>query len=269
MQLTATMKSSESIKDIYDRQAAEVRRNPKRAEHRISLFQLFCIQGDWDRALAQLSVLAELVSAKDEDLATFTRTYDALIRCERHRLSVFAGERQPLLIGEPDPWIAYLLQALALDQQGHSAEAEALRDKAFEEAPVTAFLVNETQQADWLADADSRFGPMFEACLNGKYYWIPFSRVTGIAIEPPADLRDLIWMPARITFDAGGEEVAFLPLRYPGSESADDEGIKLARRTEWLLLSGNYYKGLGQHMWTSGDEDFALLDVRSIKRAVA
>ncbi len=268
MQLSATMKASESLKDLYERQAALVRKDPRRPEHRISLFQLFCIQGDWDRAFAQLAVLTELASGEGDDLATFTRTYDSLIRCERFRLSVFAGERQPLLLGEPEPWIAFLLQALALDQRGSAAEAAALRGQSFEAAPTSAFLLNGAQRADWLADADSRFGPMFEACLSGKYYWIPFNRVLEISIEPPADLRDLVWLPATIVFEGGGEEVAFLPVRYPGSERTDDEAIKRARRTEWLPLAGDYVRGIGQHMWTSGDDDFALLDVRSAKRIV-
>lgn len=266
MQLSATMKASESLKDLYDRQAVLVRKDPRRPEHRISLFQLFCIQGDWDRALAQLAVLAELASGEGDDLATFTRTYDSLIRCERFRLSVFAGERQPLLLGEPEPWIAFLLQALALDQRGSPVEAAVLRDQAFEAAPITPFMLNATQHAEWLADADSRFGPMFEACLSGKYYWVPFNRVLEISIEPPADLRDLVWLPATIVFEGGGKEVAFLPLRYPDSERSNDEAIKRARRTEWVPLAGGYAKGIGQHMWASGDDDFALLDVRSAKR---
>lgn len=262
MQLTAKFCASDKLDDLYQRQVEEVRRRPKEASHRISLFQLFCVRGEWDRALAQLAVLRDL-SGENE---AFVRTYDTLIRCERFRQLVFAGERQPLLIGEPEPWVAYLMQALAMDVQGAADRAAELRTLAFDAAPATEFALGDQDRVEWLADADSRFGPMFEACLNGKYYWIPLHRINRIAVEAPTDLRDLVWVPASITFASGGEEVAFLPARYPGSELASDDALKLARRTDWLPLGGDHYRGLGQHMWTAGDRDFALLDVRSIAR---
>ena len=40
-----------------------------------------------------------------------------------------------------------------------------------------------------------RLGPVCEAILNGKYYWIPFERLSRVDIEAPSDLRDLIWAP--------------------------------------------------------------------------
>ncbi len=40
------------------------------------------------------------------------------------------------------------------------------------------------------------WAPVLEAMVNGKYYWIPFSRLASIVIEAPADLRDRVWLPA-------------------------------------------------------------------------
>ena len=34
-------------------------------------------------------------------------------------------------------------------------------------------------------------GPVLEAVINGRYYWVPFSRLTKVALEAPEDLRDL------------------------------------------------------------------------------
>jgi type VI secretion system protein ImpE len=82
-------------------------------------------------------------------------------------------------------------------------------------------------------------GPVCEAMLNGKYYWIPFERLARIEIEAPTDLRDLIWAPARLTFANGGEQVAFLPARYPGSEAAQDDDIRLSRKTEFAVGSAD------------------------------
>ena len=52
-------------------------------------------------------------------------------------------------------------------------------------------------------------------------------------MEAPEDLRDLVWMPAQLQFDNGGESLALIPTRYPGSEASDDGAIALARKTSW------------------------------------
>ncbi len=78
------------------------------------------------------------------------------------------------------------------------------------------------QPFEWIADADSRLGPVLEAVINGRYYWVPFSRLPQVTLEAPEDLRDLVWMPAHLQFENGGESVALIPTRYPGSEAVGD-----------------------------------------------
>src|SRR5690606_12282675 len=87
-----------------------VRSHPADAKQRVFLFQLLAVRGDWDRALTQLDVL------KDMDIGTLpmTQAYREAVRCERLRQTVFSGERSPLIFGEPEPWIALLIQALSL-----------------------------------------------------------------------------------------------------------------------------------------------------------
>jgi hypothetical protein len=101
---------------------------------------------------------------------------------------------------------------------------------------------------DWIADADMRLGPVLEAILNGRYYWIPFSRTRRIEIEKPEDLRDLVWMPAHFEFANGGEAVGLIPTRYPGSETSEDGAICLARKTVWQEVSPGVFHGLGQRL---------------------
>ena len=38
----------------------------------------------------------------------------------------------------------------------------------------------------------------------------------------------MVWMPAHLQFENGGESLALIPTRYPGSEDADD-GVHRAR----------------------------------------
>ena len=67
----------------------------------------------------------------------------------------------------------------------------------------------------WLADADSRIGPIFEAVINGKYYWVPASAVAALTIEAPEDLRDFVWMPAQFRWQNGGEAASLSWLAGP------------------------------------------------------
>ena len=56
---------------------------------------------------------------------------------------------------------------------------------------------------------------MLEAIINGHYYWIPFQQIQQIQIEEPADLRDVVWMPAHFVWTNGGDAVGLIPTRYP------------------------------------------------------
>ena len=237
----------------------DVRRQPADYKLRVFLAQLLMVSGDWERALTQLAVAAEL----DAGTLPMLHAYSTAIQCERLRLQVFRGERSPLVFGEPSPWIAGLLQALSLQASGQAVQAAALRSDALASAKVTAGTLNGSQ-FEWVADADSRLGPVLEVFLNGAYYWAPFERIQRIVIEPPSDARDLVWIPAQLTWTNGGEAMGLIPARYPGSERDVDDGIRLARKTQWLNLGAEQYAGLGQRILSSDADEIGLLDVREL-----
>jgi type VI secretion system protein ImpE len=114
-------------------------------------------------------------------------------------------------------------------------------------------------------DGDSRLGPVLEAIVNGRYYWVPFHRIRTIRLEEPEDLRDLVWMPAYFTWANEGEAVGLIPTRYPGSESSPDPDIRRARRTEWIEQGAETYSGLGQRMFFTDAGEYSLMDVRRIE----
>ena len=245
----------------------EVRKAPRDAPLRTFLFQMFCIFGEWDRALAQLTVAAEL----DPIALPMAETYRTLIRCELVRQGVFGGTRTPTLFGHPQPWVPLLLEANRALAAGAHAAAASLRDQAFDQAePVPGCA--DGVAFDWIADADPRLGPVLEAVVDGTYYWIPMPQIAAVTIEPPADLRDQVWMPAQFRWVNGGESVGFIPTRYPGSATADDPMLALARRTEWVAQGpepAGWALGLGQRMFTTGDTDIALMDLRRVSLGAA
>ena len=238
----------------------EVRRRPEDVKLRIFLVQVLMLLGQWDRALNQLGVLHEL----DAAALPMVHSYGAAIQCEWLRAGVFRGERSPLLFGEPEPWIAQMIQALGLHAQGRVADAATVRASALELAPATPGTLNGTP-FEWLMDGDSRLGPLLEVNLQGGYYWVPLHRVREIRIEAPEDIRDLVWVPAQFIWANGGEAVGLIPTRYPGSEASEDNSIRLARRTDWLPAGEDAAAGLGQRMFISSDAEFPLLEVRSIQ----
>jgi type VI secretion system protein ImpE len=237
----------------------QVRRHPSNADLRVFLFQLLSVLGQWDRAATQLEVAAEL----DPKTLAMVQMYREALKCEALRAEVFAGRKSPLIFGEPDEWLALLIEALLVTDTPRAAQADALRMKALELAPASTGSINGERFA-WLADADSRLGPVCEAIVNGRYYWVPFGRLARIDIEAPTDLRDVAWMPAHFQFTNGGETVGVIPSRYPGSEAAADAQLCLARKTIWQEHRPGVYEGLGQRVLATDLREYPLLDVRSI-----
>jgi type VI secretion system protein ImpE len=92
-----------------------------------------------------------------------------------------------------------------------------------------------------------------------------FLAAVGRHVRPPEDLRDCVWTPAQLRFSNGGETVALVPTRYPGSESSNDGAICLARRTEWQDAGHERWFGLGQRVLITDLGEHDLMAVRSIE----
>lgn len=248
------------VKEALAELMQQVRRDASNPKLRIFLFQVLCVAGQWKRAGEQL----ELVGQMDKDALSMVQTYREALRCEAERAQVFAGKHKALILGEPDAWMAFLSEALQCDATGRADDAQRLRARAFEEAPAIAGKLDGRPFA-WMADSDSRLGPVLEAVVQGRYYWIPFVRLRRIVLEPPADLRDKVWMPGHIELSTGAEMVALIPTRYVGSEGSDEGGVLLARKTLWTPLGGDQYRGLGQRTFVTDTEEVALMDMRHVE----
>ncbi len=236
----------------------EVRAAPNDGKLRVFLFQLLAVMGQWERAANQLQVCND----QDPKTLLMAQVCGPALAAENLRADIFAGTRTPLLLGEPEEWIGTLVQANKHFADGQYAAATELRQKAFDAAPATGGAIN-GKPFEWIADADQRFGPMLEAIVDGKYYWVPFSRIKQITIDPPSDLRDLVWLPAVLTLSAGAQKVALLPVRYPGTEKTGDGPALLARKTDWVER-GDITVGVGQRLLATDAAEVPLLEVRTI-----
>ena len=237
----------------------QVRASAADVDKRIFLFQLLCVLGQWQRALDQLKVCGELGA----QTLSMVSTYDPAIRCEMVREAVFAGRTLPHVFGPPTAWVALLAQSLRLDANGQATAAAGTREQALEQAEASSGRLND-QAFEWIADADSRLGPTLEVIINGRYGWLPFAHLRALTIEPVADLRDLVWAPAHLTFTNGGDTVALLPVRYAGTPLSEGGPLVLSRQTEWLEMTGGTFRGIGQRVLSTDATELGLLEVRSI-----
>jgi type VI secretion system protein ImpE len=247
------------LEDALTALEAQVRAEPADAKLRVFLFQLLSAMGNWERAMSQLNVAAEL----DALNLLMAQVCGAALNCEVLRAEIFAGKRSPLVFGEPDEWVGLLVQANQMIAEGKYKASQKLRERAFDLAPAIAGSVDGVA-FEWIADADTRLGPVLEAIVDGKYYWVPFTAIKRIKIEPPADLRDMVWIPTYFTWVNGGETAGLIPTRYPNSESSKDNAIRLARKTEWTELPEGVYLGLGQRILTTDKDEFPLLQIRQM-----
>ncbi len=244
-----------SLKQLQE----QVKKQPENAELRIFLFQLLSVMGQWERALTQLNVAGEL----DDSTLAMVSMYRQVIICEQLREQVFLGNKDPIIFGQPNEWVALLVQALKLTAQGEITKSQQLRTQAFDAAVITAGFINE-QPFEWLADCDPRLGPVMEAMIDGRYLWIPVENIKSIDIEEPCDLRDVIWLPAHFTWNNEGESYGIIPTRYPLSYQHDPL-LALSRKTEWQDCGDELFLGIGQKIWATDTNEYPVMDIRKIQ----
>src|ERR1700752_20731 len=133
----------------------DVRARPSDTKLRVFLFQLLCVLGQWERALNQLKVASEL----DPLALPMAQMYGAAVQCEAMRTEVFEGRKSPMILGEPEQWLPPFIESRLRAGGGEAEQSEELRLRAFEDAPTSVGDID-GRPFEWIADADSRLGPV-------------------------------------------------------------------------------------------------------------
>ncbi|MEZ6102894.1 MAG: type VI secretion system accessory protein TagJ [Pirellulaceae bacterium] len=265
---TLTTNFADTLEQTLENVKNQVRKQPADINHRLFLFQLMAVMGQWSKSHTQLKVCGEMDPAN----LALMHVYNEALQCEAFRAEVFSGHVRPLVFGKPQPWIASLLEALRLEDAGQHAAGQRLRESAFDDAKPTAGSITTRSGAQleftWISDADQRLGPVLEAIVGGKYYWVAWENIRAIELQDVTDLRDLVWQPVYFTWANGGQSPGFIPTRYVGTEAAADDDLRMSRKTIWKPTEGGAYAGLGQRMFATDADDVALLDVAQISLRV-
>jgi type VI secretion system protein ImpE len=254
--LTSSLSLAEKLAQVQ----GSIRSDPTNSLLRVHLFQLQVVHGSWDKALMQLQAAARF----DTKANAMAQAYREVIRCEVYRSQVFSGLRQPNFMGEQHVWMLNMLKALVAEATGDNATAQDLRAQSLENAPAHTATIDGVEVA-WVADADSRLGPICEVLINGQYCWLPFGDICVLSIEKPQDLRDLVWLPMSVQLRDGSSYSGFIPSRYPGTELNESDDLRLSRLTTWSEQGDEVWFGLGQRVLVSDFGDHPLLDIRKIE----
>lgn len=209
--------------------AAEVRDNPTDPRRRTFLFELLCFAGEFDRAEKHLHVLAQ--SNSNSEMGAVL--YFSALHAERLRLEKFTQDLPP-------------------------APEERLFSGTINGQPFAS-----------ITDADPRIGPKLELYAAGSYMWIAFEHIESIEIPAPSKLRDLLWIPALVRTGPSFKETelgeVLIPVQYPKSFAHSNDNVRLGRETHWQDVEGGEPIPIGQKLFLVDDEEFPLLEVRTIE----
>ncbi len=236
--------------------------SPSDAEQRWFLFQLFCFSSEYERAQEQLKIAAQL----DDAFQSAYLIYSRVIASELFRRKVVSAQETPLILGEPEEWLAKLFEANRLLSQSKLESATQLRMDAYESQPVSSGTCNDVP-FEWICDQDSRFAGNLECFYSGKYYWLPLSQVKELKPSTDSESRtyiDLLYPKAKLTLKTEAEMDIILFARYPGDYSPDSPELAMNRLTEWQDLNDYNVLGRGQRMFCSDSGDFPLLELKQL-----
>ncbi|HYP28093.1 MAG TPA: type VI secretion system accessory protein TagJ [Blastocatellia bacterium] len=249
-----------NLQGAIDQVTSEVKAAPTDMHKRTFLFELLCFAGEFDRAERQLDVIGHQ-SAKSE---IGVMVYRNNLNAERDRRRLFSDGLQPHFLSEPPSYVDLHLDAINRLREGNLDEARAVLDRAEEERPALTGRINGDQFLDF-RDYNDLTGPVLEVIMAGEYTWLPFEQIRQVSIEPPRQLRDLIWIAARIEATDGTLGEVFIPVLYAGSGEHANDQVRLGRMTDWKQMSEDLYIPAGLRLFLVDNEDRPMLGVRSIE----
>ena len=237
----------------------EIKAVPTNAGARTLLFQVLAFSGEWDKAERHLDILA-LQNAKAE---TGVQVYKNLVTAERKRLEVFRGERCPSFMTATPPYLELFFAYRKSLLEGNIAEAERYVAQIEDQLPIISGVLNGVPFSG-LRDGDSLLSYFMEVFIHDTVLWVPFDSLRELSVQTPKTLLELLWIPARIVTWEGLTTDCFLPVLYPDSATHDNELVRMGKMTDWRNLGGGFFRGRGQHVFLTDDEEKGLLELRDI-----
>ncbi len=250
------------LADAVAATTTRVRSTPTDTAARTTMAELLCLAGAFDRAEAQLAILAQQTVDRPVAIA---RTRH-LIRAALAREAWFNEAAVPTLVADPGPAQQTALRLEVAMRDGDDAAvaqwleaAEAARPHVAGSADGVAF--------DDLRDADDRCAWFLDVLTqDGNYLWVDLATVDSLEFAAVTRPIDLLWRETRITLRDGRAADVVVPAQYvaPAGASVTEEH-RLARRTDWQDGPGGTMLGIGPRMMLLGEDAKPILDIREIR----
>ncbi|KPN70624.1 type VI secretion system accessory protein TagJ [Neisseria sp. 83E34] len=254
----------------------QVRSNPDNQEHRLALIQYLCLCAKWDQALKQIGQYQKLFPNIQKPLMLYLIEN---IEAEMRREAVLTAKQKPKTLEQHASKLDILQKQLSLVADVAEQKSAALADgyaalsDNIDETPVNiTYLLADKSVADasgsWIMDGDVRTAFVYEYFYRGHYYWQPWSSIESISFKAPSSLLDVVWRPSEITFSHGECIQCTSPARYavlPDTEAEWSDMLLQCAQTDWIEAADQLFTGLGQKMLYTDNNDFGLLDIKTIK----
>lgn len=260
MNETKALLDAGELDEAIARATAGVKAQPTDTARRTLLFELLAINGDWERALKQLDVIAHGDAVAEIGIQVYRNN----IAASRLRERLFADGVAPHFFTEPPAYIDRHTAAINHLRAGKAEQARVLLDEAEEMRPMFAGTADGAAFDDF-RDADDRTAPVVEAIISDKYTWIPFEQIELLEVRQPQHLRDLVWCPAHVELKNGTVGDVFLFALYQGSHEHADARMRLGRMTDWETMGETVQRGVGLKLFLAGDADKSLFEFRRIE----
>ena len=253
-----------NLQQAFAEAKSVVKSSPGDLEARGLLAQLFCFNGEWNRADTQFEILAQ----QNPEMQVGVSLVRQLIRAEQARQQFFQNGRMPEVVGDPDEHMTNMLKAMVDMRDGKFAESSSVLSSVRDYAATLKGRVN-GKEFQGAGDLDDLCACYFEVVTtNGKYYFVPMDKVISIQFRGYERLQDRIWRSATIQVDGFTTEgEVYFPVNYAADPdvfaNADDE-LKLGMKTDWYAgHEDGPVRGMGQKLFLFGDEQLSIMELES------
>lgn len=240
----------------------EVKKHPTDTNRRGFLSELLLISREWDRADKQL----DMIGHQNPEAMMGIMLWRQIIRAGQARDQFIKDGRVPEVLEVPDDLVQHYLRASVLLRDNNKQEAMSILEEAEENRPALSGEVDGVKFSDFRDLDDSAPGVLEVFTSNGKYYWIPFSRIISINFYKPESALDLVFRRAHLEINGDGPDgEVYLPATYLTVPDEDREAFLLGRTTDWIGEEGEPVFGAGQKMFFIGEQAKTILEIQEIK----
>jgi len=246
----------------------EVKKSPTDTNRRGFLSELLLISRAWDRADKQL----DMIGHQNPEAMMGIMLWRQIIRAGQARDQFVSNGRVPEVLEVPDELVQNYLKAAVLlsdknsDELNNKKEAMAILDAAEDSRPALTGELDGVKFSDFRDLDDCMPGVLEVFTSNGKYYWIPFSRVISIDFAKPESALDLVYRRAHLEINGDGPDgEVYVPATYLTVPDEDREAFLLGRTTDWIGEEGEPVVGAGQKMFYVGEQAKTIMEIEHIQ----